>query len=89
MNWYNNEVVPENLYEDLRAEGKNDDALFKRFILDKYPSVHCLNFIPNIVDHVDYLLGGSVINKQREGTRRAYWFEEPKVVKDLEESLNK
>ena len=89
VKWYYNDVIANNIYEDLRKDGKNDDALFKRFMISKYPNAHCLNFIPNIVDHVDYLLGGSVINKQREGTRRAYWFEEPRIVENLEIALNK
>lgn len=89
VDWYENDVVPNKLFEDWRNDGKNDDAIFKQFMLRNHPEEVCQNFIPNIVDHIDYLIGGSIINQQREGTRRAYWFEEPKVVEDLEKALKK
>ena len=89
VDWYRTDVVPNKRFEELRSEGKNDDALFKRFIWEKHPYETCNNFIPNIVEHIDYLIGGSVINKQREGTRKAYWFEEPKIIEELEKSLKR
>ena len=85
--WYRNDVLPNNLHGDLVAEGKHDDALWNRFMAGAHQNEMCHNFIPNIVDHVDYLIGGSVVNKQRNGIRRAYRFEEPEIVEELKSRL--
>lgn len=87
--WYYNECIPQNLLEDLRKDGKNDDSVWKHFITTKHPEESCHNLIVNIVDHVDYLIGGSIVNKQRGEQRRGYRFEDGKVVEQLEEKLKR
>ena len=89
VEWYDNEVIPKNLYAELREEGKNDDAIWRRFMLDNYAKELCYNYNPNLVDHIDYLLGGSIINTEREGSRRAYRFMEPGIVENLEKELSR
>ena len=55
-------------------EGKGDDSIFRRFLEELYPDMQVVNLRPNLVQHVDDLLGGSVINKDREfPIRAAYW----------------
>lgn len=63
---------------------KYDDFIFKVFIESYYPNEPVLNLAPNLVDHVDYLLGGSVINRQRtmSNVRSMYWDDE-ELVDDL------
>lgn len=85
--WYFEKVVPNNLHEDLASEGKNDDAMWKVFIIEEHPEEMCYNFIPNLVDHIDYLIGGSASNPQRDGVRRGYRFSENDVVEELEKKL--
>ena len=87
IDWYENEVVPKNMYANRRAEGKHDDYIWRAFISNNYPNDMCNNVIPNFVDHIDYLIGGSLINKQRNGIRRGYWFDEPERVDELERKL--
>lgn len=55
------------------------------------PNLTAINIFPCIVDHIDYLMGGTVINKQRKGKRPAYWRSEDlnKAVAELEEKLAK
>lgn len=87
VEWFDEHVRQNNEFPELTDEGKNDDAVWKKFIEAKHPSATALNMIPNIVDHVDYLIGGSIVNKQRDGIRKAYRFEDTAVVTELEEKL--
>lgn len=44
---------------------KFDDTLFRAFMLENYSDKRVVhNLVPNIVDNVDYLLGGSIINQR-------------------------
>lgn len=88
--WYYGDVVPNNLYPEWTADGKNDDALWKQFMVDKHAEESAYNMMGNIVDHVDYLIGGTIINGHRKGEqRRAYMWDEPDVVEELEQKLAK
>ena len=76
-------------YQKEISSGKNDDLLFYNFINEEYPKMKIYNCKPCLVDHVDYLIGGSSINNRHflgEPIRAFYWKEE-KLVKDLEKRL--
>lgn len=55
---------------------KWDDALFAEYLLRKAPFYPVLNLAPSIVEHVDYIIGGSIINKQRKYRPTAIEFDE-------------
>ena len=87
-NWYYDDVVPNNRHTKWTADGKNDDALWREFMIEKHPNECAYNMIKNIVDHVDYLIGGTTINKHRLGEqRRAYWWDEPDTITELEKKI--
>lgn len=67
---------------------KHDDYIFHRFMENHYPDETVLNLAPNIVDHIDYLLGGSIINTKRGdlNVRSIYW-DEDDVITDLRNKL--
>lgn len=71
-------------------ENKYDDTLFKKFLIQYYPDIEVLNLNPNIVNHIDYLLGGSVATpKRNEYVKKIlsrYWSEDD-IIKDIEEKL--
>lgn len=78
----------------MRLEGfisanKYADNLFHMFIEEKHPTLRVVNLSPNIVEHVDYLIGGSVTNPQRDNpiVTSKYW-NEPYLVQKLEKALN-
>lgn len=78
-------------FPDYLNSGKCDDSLFREYVTRKMPNLTATNIFPCIVDHIDYLMGGTVINKQRKGKRQAYWRSEDldKAVAELEEKLAK
>lgn len=84
--FYANKDNPE--YIDRSSVNKYDDWFFREFLINKYPLMNVLNLKPNLVDHVDYLIGGSSVNKQRKSKQtRARYFEDVYLVDELENKL--
>lgn len=69
--------------------GKFDDTLFRAFILERYPDKLIQNLCPNIVDNIDYLIGGSLINYSRTVDANSIYFDEQKEKLEFEESYRK
>lgn len=68
-------------------QNKNDDLLFKEFLMREHPDEKVLLLTPHLVDHVDYLIGGSVINRTRYISTRAKYFTDTNLVDELEARL--
>ena len=69
---------------------KYDDYFFKKFLKICYPDYPVLNLKPNLVDHIDYLIGDSVINRGRQSKDvRALWFDDQDLVNELEAKLKR
>ena len=68
---------------------KYDDTLFKRYLAHVLSDMKVFNLKPNLVDHVDYLLGGSVANYKRKSFPRAKYFEDLDLVEELEKQIKK
>ena len=84
------EDATQSKYHHYIVENKHDDVLFQQFLLDNYPRLVVLNLAPNLVNHIDHLLGGSLINQNRnrstEYIMSRYW-DEPRLLVDIENSL--
>lgn len=58
VNWIENELIGNAVYKDFWKNGVNDDWCFRQYVFTFYPRLTALNLNPNIVNHVDYLIGG-------------------------------
>lgn len=69
--------------------GKNDDLVFRAFLERHYPSMSVTLVKPNLVNHIDYLIGGSTINAERRKSKiiTAEYWDEPELIDDLETQL--
>lgn len=67
------------------------DTLFREFFIDEYNKpLKIYNVNPNLVDHIDYLIGGSIANAKRDEKQvRAYYWREIDVIRDIEQALQK
>ena len=75
-------------YSERVQAKKHDDDFFLYFLQEKYPRREIINLKPNIVDHIDYLIGGTLINKTRETLiNRAVYWEDEDLVEKLKEEL--
>lgn len=72
--------------EDLKKyveTGKKDDTLFHVFMLENHFKMNVFNMKPHIVDHVDYLIGGSIINQLRDHIARSCLWDEDELIEEL------
>ena len=54
----------------------NDDGLFREFLLERHPDMNAVNLNPCLVDHIDYLIGGSLVGNQKEPRPACYWYDD-------------
>ena len=78
-------------YQRYIVEKKYDDTFWRDFMLERHRDMTITNLTPNIVDHVDYIIGGSVINvgRQKLQYRSAFWEDEDLVEALAEEMKNR
>jgi len=77
-------------YTNYVAEGKHDDWFWKEYMRHECQGVKALNLKPNLVDHVDYLVGGTLVNKARLiPVNRAAYFPDLDLVDALEAKLKR
>lgn len=86
--WFYNEARYYPKFKEKVADRKHDDDFFREFILERKQDLKIENLDPNIVDHIDYLIGGTLINRLRaiKVNRSAFWKDED-LVEQLEEKL--
>ena len=67
--------------------GKMDDSVFRTFLLEKHGRETVENLKPCLVDHVDFILGGSVLHPWRGYIARATFWDDEDMVRELKESV--
>lgn len=66
--------------------GKGDDTFFHEFMESRHGGDTVKNLVPNLVEHIDWLIGGSVLN-EFQSVARAYFWNDEKLVAELRERL--
>lgn len=81
--WVQEEAPKRDRFTRMLRDNKHDDEFFRIWLLEKHPGAACYNLAPNIVDHIDFLIGGTVINQHRQEkiNRAAYWADDGLIVK--------
>lgn len=91
VSWANVNLWQSRHFKPLVRRNKSDDLIFREWLYDNYPSTSHYNMAPNIVNHVDTYIGGTVCNKQRDpsyNTMSIFWEDKgelDKLFKFLEE----
>ena len=82
--FYTDAINRQGEYQRYVIEKKYDDTFWRDFMDERHPDMSVYNLAPNVVDHVDYIIGGSVINtgRMKEQYRAEFWEDE-----DLTEEL--
>lgn len=87
--WYFEFVTHNSQYRMWIREKKRDDSIFWIYVQDYCDQVKTVfHMKPNIVDHVDYLIGGSTINQLRSYQAVSAYFNEPELIEELKVKLN-
>lgn len=85
--WVTKYIIGNPVYKQYWEKGRNDDWAFRSYLKEFHKDCVALNIIPNLVDHVDYLLGGGSGGKRKEQVRAQYW-EDDDLVEELENALD-
>lgn len=85
VNWFYLESTQVRFKDKIDTK-KNDDLLFYAFLMERHKKDEIYNCKECLVDHVDYLIGGSLVNKERGLTKATYW-NETELNKKLESRL--
>ena len=85
--WYLSDAHFRGEYARWVEEGKYVDAFWMVFIKERYSDGYVYNLKPSIVEHVDMLIGGSMVNKWRDGWCRATYWEDNETIEQLERQL--
>lgn len=67
--------------------GKMDDSVFRTYLIEKHARETVENLKPCLVDHVDFIVGGSVLHPWRGHLARATFWEDEDLVRELKESV--
>ena len=86
--WFFTRAVKREKWKKEVEQGKSDDWFFRNFLQERHADMKILQLDPALVEHVDWLIGGTIVNPQRtwKQTRAAFWQDE-ELVKELEEKL--
>lgn len=86
--WYYDGLSHPTEIKYFMRSNKNDDLIFRGFLERFYPNENVILVTPNLVEHVDWLIGGSIVNKQRgDKIIKAVYWEEPELVEELTRKL--
>lgn len=87
VEWFWNDARHRPNYADWVKSGIHDDGFWHDFYVEKHGDAFVWNIAPALVEHVDWLIGGSVANDWRGYICRASYWEEEDLLTELSEKL--
>ena len=85
--WVTTYIIGNRVYDKFWCDGKNEDWAFWMYLKDYHKNIKILNLAPNLVDHIDWLIGGSASAKHREVPCRSKCWQDEDLVQKLKEDL--
>lgn len=85
--WFIEEVKHRKIYQKYVEQKSHDDTVWADFIRECYPHERVYNVAPALVEHIDWLIGGSVVNQWRGYICRASYWEDEDLIIDLARQL--
>ena len=85
--WCLQYIVGNPVYREWWELGVNDDLVFRQYVREHYKDICVINLAPNIVDHIDYLIGGTVNSNKRITVIRSKCWEDEYLVDKLTQAL--
>lgn len=85
--WVKSDIIGNPVYRDYWKVGRNEDWAFWMYVRQYGTGIRIVNLAPNIVDHIDWLIGGSASASKRKEICRAYHWAEEELVEALKIDL--
>ena len=86
--WANTNLWQSKYFKPCVIRNNADDLVFKEWLYDNYGDIEELNLAPNLVNHIDDLINGSVVNTSRKRSTRSIFWEDDDVVEQLKQTLD-
>lgn len=86
--WVVKYIIGNPVYKEFWQKGVNDDWAFRQYVNTFHKEDLATNLAPNLVDHVDYLLGGGSGGTRKVQVRAQYW-DDNDIVEELERKILK
>ena len=87
VNWYYETAVHDSSYFEWIRTGKYDDSFWKEFMQEEHGNMMVLNLKPCLVEHIDWMIGGSRVNPWRGRIARAAFWEHEDLIENLKNEL--
>lgn len=87
--WVLKYIIDNPVYRGFWISGVNDDWMFKQYIKTYHLNDEVLNLAPNLVNHIDYLIGGSSGGKKRDKICVSQYWDDDDIVNELKERLRR
>lgn len=87
--WANTNLWQSQHFKEAVKRNNCDDLIFREWLYDTHGKTEEINLAPNVINHVDKMIGGSMCNKQRDpnkDTMSIFW-DEDDVIANLEKEL--
>ena len=90
VDWFTQEIIIKGRKKTYYSRNKYDDAFFMWFIQEKHPEINCINLEDSLVDHIDYIIGGSIVNQELyvKNKARSISFKDKDLIKELENEIH-
>lgn len=85
--WLHTKGKQNDYYSLWIASAKMDDSVFRTFLIEEHGRETVTNLKPNLVEHVDWIVGGSVLHKWRGYIARAYYWDDEELVNELKKAV--
>lgn len=87
VEWYKTDARYRENYQDWVNSGIHDDGFWHDFYSEQHKDDYVLNVAPALVEHVDWLIGGSIANEWRGYICRASYWDDEYLITELAKKL--
>jgi hypothetical protein len=85
--WFFTDAAYRENYKHFIEHNNGDDSLFFDFFVERHTEDWVYNISPNIVEHIDFLIGGSVTNKWRKAEARSDLWDDHEAYNRMKDKL--
>lgn len=85
--WLNGDGKKHDSYPLWISSGKMDDSVFRNFLIEEHGRETVTNLKPNLVDHIDYIVGGSILHPWRGYLSRAFYWDDEELVNEMKKAV--
>ena len=89
VDWILNDAMYRDVYKPWVESNKHDDQFWYDYIYENHMNMYVDNLKPNIVEHIDVLIGGSAINRWRDYWARADLWEDNEALEKMKDKLER